>query len=225
MGHSANPNALPFTQRGNSFSLSPRERAGVRGKEPSLCPRFQNRLPKEESSACAAFTMIEVMIVLGIIAMLMAWGLPAFVTAVQKKPLPQAVSDIMDGCKEARALAIMSGVPAELVINAEGEISVQKSQATSAQVDPALGGDESDASKALFHARLDESIALEALDVNLRDMLGPDISEARVKFYPNGTSDEFNIVFRVDDQWRQVKLDIVTGLAEVETDPMKFMKR
>ena len=53
---------------------------------------------------------------------------------------------------------------------------------------------------------------VQLVDVNFVEMM--DEPEARVRFYPNGTSDEFTIVYSWHGKQRTVMLDVVTGLAE-----------
>jgi hypothetical protein len=65
-----------------------------------------------------------------------------------------------------------------------------------------------------FSARLSSELVIELLDVNFLPLKNAD--EARVRFYPNGTSDEFTIVVQHGGQWRKISLDIVTGLAELQ---------
>ena len=48
------------------------------------------------------FTLIEVMVVVGILGMLLAMGMPAFIQSIRKDPLRQAVSDIEEACSKAR---------------------------------------------------------------------------------------------------------------------------
>lgn len=161
----------------------------------------------------AAFTLIEIMIVVGMIAIIMAWGLPSFVHTLRKSPMRQAVSDIMEGLSHARARAILNGTPAEFVIRAEGgQLSVQ--QAAGSAGGTAQGG-ASQGGPSQFNARLDDDIAVELLDVNFHDHMQAD--EARVRFFPNGTSDEFTIVIRSPEgEWRKISLELTTGLASVE---------
>lgn len=159
-----------------------------------------------------AFTLVEVMIVVGMVAIIMAWGLPSFVHALQRSPMRQAVNDIMEGCSHARAHAILSGAPAEFVIRADGgQLLVQPAAGGSGgTAHPGNGG-----SQPAFSARLGEDIAIEMLDVNFHDHMKA--AEARVRFHPNGTSDEFTIVIRSPDgEWRKISLEITTGLANLE---------
>jgi hypothetical protein len=52
------------------------------------------------------------------------------------------------------------------------------------------------------------------LDINLLEY--KDADEARVRFFPNGTSDEMTLVLHDGDQYRKITLEVTTGLASVE---------
>ena len=61
----------------------------------------------------------------------------------------------------------------------------------------------------------DDDVTIELLDVNFSEHR--DAEEAKVRFQPNGTADEFTIVFRIGaTAVRKVTLDIVTGLPSIE---------
>src|ERR1041385_2010667 len=78
------------------------------------------------SPKSSAFTLIEIMIVICIIGIITAAGIPSLLHTLQKRPLAQAVNDILEGCGNARAQAIMQGSPFALVIRAEdGQLSVR----------------------------------------------------------------------------------------------------
>ena len=66
--------------------------------------------------SAGAFTLIEIMLVVGILAIVATMGLPAIYRAYQKEDLRQAVSDIMEVCSNARAQAILRGTTVELSI-------------------------------------------------------------------------------------------------------------
>jgi len=166
------------------------------------------------------FTLVEIMIVIGIVAMVMAMGMPSIIQTMKKDPLRKAVSDIVEGCSHARARAILSGVPAELVIRAsDGQLTVR--QVASKTVERALEGSEpgerpvevAPSNQPVFSAHLHEDIAIQLLYVNLRDQM--EAEEARVRFYSNGTSDEFTIVLESKEGVRKISLDCVTGLPDV----------
>lgn len=177
----------------------------------------------ENARSCGrGFTLIEIMIVVGIAALVMAWGGPAVAHAVRKDAFRQAVSDVMEGCSHARARAILQGVSMELVITAEsGSLAVQPCRDREDQRIPDFGVSTPSAVQAVegstvglkpFSARLSENVAVELLDVNFRDHM--ELGEARVRFHPNGTSDDFTIVLRSPSgERRTVTLDVLTGLA------------
>jgi prepilin-type N-terminal cleavage/methylation domain-containing protein len=86
------------------------------------------------------------------------------------------------------------------------------------------GGGGSDESSAAFSGRIAERIIIEMLDVNFFEL--KDAEAARVRFYPNGTSDEFTIVLHGEnEQWRKITLEVVTGLPDLSSDPSKWMHR
>ena len=65
-----------------------------------------------------------------------------------------------------------------------------------------------------FSAHLNEDVAITLLYVNLKDQMQMD--ESHVRFYPNGTSDEFTIVIQTDRGIRKISLECVTALASME---------
>ena len=173
--------------------------------------------------AAHGFTLIEIMIVMGIAAMIMAIGLPSFVTVLKKDPMRQAVTDVLEACSRARAQAILNGVTAELHFR-PGEFSFQTSlAATPSEPGQGVEGGQTgpDAPRPVnapgFSGHLSDQLTLEMLDVNFKEY--KDEEEARVRFFPNGTCDEFTIVISwpAGSQYRKITLDIITGLADVES--------
>lgn len=176
-----------------------------------------------------AFTLIEVMIVVALLALVLATGIPSFVRARKGTEIRNAVRDVVEACSQARAYAILRGAPMEVVIVAEGgSIRVQPivarearpalDAATSTRVEP--NSNEEGTAASLFSARLADEIAIELLDVNFVDFM--QFPEAHVVFFPNGTSDEFTIVLHWRQEWRKISLESITALAEVEADPRKW---
>jgi type II secretory pathway pseudopilin PulG len=173
--------------------------------------------------AGAAFTLFELMIVMGIMALVMAMGLPSIIQTMRKEPLRKAVSDVVDGLSAARAQAILQGAPAEFVLEAaDGSISVQRGENPNPTDAVVAAHAEADAAPAQpspsevrpFSARLNSDILLALVEVNLKSKM--DAEEVRVRFYPNGTSDEFTILLQATTGARLVRLDSVTALADVE---------
>src|SRR5262245_4261816 len=61
-----------------------------------------------------AFTLIEIMIVVGIIGIVMAAGVPTLYRMLKKDGFRQTVNDVVEVCAAARARAIMEGVETEV---------------------------------------------------------------------------------------------------------------
>jgi prepilin-type N-terminal cleavage/methylation domain-containing protein len=166
------------------------------------------------------FTLIEIMIVLSILAIILATGVPSMLRSLEKEGLRKAQSDLVEACSHARAQAILSGVPMELVIRAEGnQVSVEPlktgpgAKSESVFENPEAPSLPNGAPKN-FSARLEDDIGIRFLYVNFKDHM--ESPEARVRFFPNGTCDEFTIIFFSPKGERKLSLEVVTGLAEVE---------
>lgn len=160
------------------------------------------------------------MIVISIVAIIITVGVPPFVHALRKEGMRKAVSDMVEGCSHARAQAILHGTATELIVRAEdGLITVRPlpvrglDQAPDAGISP----DSAKAPAAIqnFKANLPDDIAIKELDVNFEDQM--EFSEAHVRFFPNGTCDEFSVILSAPNgAERQVSLDVITGLADVK---------
>ncbi len=178
----------------------------------------------------SAFTMVEMMLVIAIMAVTLAIGIPAVFQGVRKSPIRQAMGDLQEGCRAARMLAIMHGKTAEMVIRAEdGQISVRLAPQQNPEA-AAGGGDAVEAGAAPasqaeapapaarspgFSARLSDSVAFKVLKLNQRDQM--DFDETRVRFFPNGTCDEFDAVLLADsNEERRITLEITTAREQVQ---------
>lgn len=191
------------------------------------------------SNTRAAFTLIEILVVIAIMGIVMAVGIPTLHRRFNPDSVDQAVRDMMEACSHARAYAILQSVPVDLIIRGEdGQISLQPSGSTGVSSEgrdyegPSISALEDSPARAPtpavsaeslnFHAKLSEKIAIELMEVNFQDQM--EYTEARVRFYPNGTSDEFKmLLFHAESgQKRLVTLEVVTALADVESDPQKW---
>ena len=152
-----------------------------------------------------AFTLIEMLMVVAIIALIAAVGIPAFVKTMQKTPIRQAVSDLTEACSHARARAILHGVPFDLVIGT--------TQLTVQPVGAGVGGE---APAGNFSVSLPESVAFKALWVNRQNCIELE-TEGRVRFYPNGTCDELvATLLSAENEERTITLEITTGLSNLK---------
>ncbi|MDG1892873.1 MAG: prepilin-type N-terminal cleavage/methylation domain-containing protein [Verrucomicrobiota bacterium] len=189
------------------------------------------------NSRARGFTLIEIMLVTGITLLLLGWGVPNMLRALEKHGIAKATMDIMDGCKQARALAILKGIPAEFVLTFEGDAyrlrvssasrSRLMSQVTgmpSIPLDEAWETNNKSSRRGQggleeldgFKRVLDPDIALETIDVNFIDQMQG--NEARVRFFPNGTSDEFTTTVFMNNERRIISLDPITGIPSM-VDP------
>ena len=159
-----------------------------------------------------AFTLIEIMVVVAIIAVVMTIAIPSIYRQLHPESMQKAVSDVMEACSHARAQAILSGHPVDMVIRAEEggtgtSISLQAAAETRRPentVDsPSVSGDEwrtedrpsggsAGGDGVGFSARISDKIAIELIEVNFQDQM--EFEAAHVRFHPNGTSDEFKLL-------------------------------
>jgi prepilin-type N-terminal cleavage/methylation domain-containing protein len=171
------------------------------------------------------FTLIELMIVIGIASLIIAIGIPPMFRAMHRDPMRQSVNDLLEACSQARARAVMNGVMTELVFHPQDRTFEVVSGSVAASPDsgpaPMTASSEAPADSAPADStgssgRIAEQLVIEMLDVNFQERKDEEI--ARVRFFPNGTSDEFTIVLQwpQEQKFRKITLDILTGLADVE---------
>lgn len=171
-----------------------------------------NRSGPPHRSRFRGFTLIEIMIVIGIMGLVVALGVPVVYNVMHKDPFNAAIGDIVEVLSNARAQAILKGKMVEVVFNPRtGHVVLRGASGSSGFPKRAsaaglqLSGTQ---------AQISQRVAIEMLDVNLTEYR--DEEEARVRFYPNGTSDEFTLIMRSEkgDQ-RGITLEVTTGLASV----------
>lgn len=174
-----------------------------------------------------AFTLIELMVVVAIMGVVMTIAIPTVYRRLHPESMQKAVEDIMEACSTARANAIMNGQITELVIRPyDRQIDVvgggrPTSYDANAPVPENLTSSARAVSGSSFAVKLSAHIAIEGIRLNFLDFTEDEV--VRVRFFPNGICDEFSI-FLVSDKGerRQIFLDVATGLADFEADPLKF---
>jgi type II secretion system protein H len=147
-----------------------------------------------------AFTLIEIMVVVAIMGIILAAGIPSLYGFMHKAGLRKTTNDIVETCQSARSVAILTGSPTELVFHPkEGTCE-------------ASGGGGGYGSWA--HSAKIEDCTIEMLDVNLEEC--KDYATVKVRFFPNGTCDEMTLVLRSQhNEWRKITLEITTALPSV----------
>jgi prepilin-type N-terminal cleavage/methylation domain-containing protein len=157
--------------------------------------------------ASLAFTLIEVMVVVSILGIVLAVGIPAWSRGASAAPMIQTIREIREVCSFARARAIFSGTRTQVIFRPNERTFAVSGGAGTTQVS---GRTKGSGTSGVFH----ESLSLEMLDVNLMEF--KDQPLAVVNFYPNGTSDELTIILRSDENvWRKVTLEVTTALTTV----------
>lgn len=191
-------------------------------------PRVESRAPACGSRSCfyprflRAFTMLEIMMVVAIIGLMMAMGVPAILKTLHEEPLRKAVNDVMKICRNARAQAILNGQPTTVVFHPRsGEVALTGIVSTNAPdnfTPPDASSGKTAGSipgaSALNSAQFGDGVIIDMLDVNLTEYR--DADEARVHFFPNGTSDEMTLILHYGDQYRKITLEVTTALASLE---------
>jgi len=146
-----------------------------------------------------AFTLIEIMLVIGILAIVMAMAIPPIYRGMSKEPMRQAVSGVMDACTAARGAAILEGKTVAVVFHPQTHTFA------------AEGGSVSQKPGASLSGQISDSIGIEMLDVNLLEYREAEV--ARVRFFPNGTCDEFTLILHSDKgEWRKLSMEPTTGI-------------
>jgi prepilin-type N-terminal cleavage/methylation domain-containing protein len=181
-----------------------------------------------------AFTLIEIMIVVAIMAICMTMSAPIIYRAFHREALAQTVKDIMEVCSNARARAIMSGTMTEVIFHPKDKrLEVSGGAGKAASSSPAAGGAVEVAgnpapSGSGLSAQIPDSIDLQVLGINLVDYVEIGAEVARVRFYPNGTCDELTLILRSVDpvEQRGITLEVTTSLASVlnEQDLQKLRR-
>jgi prepilin-type N-terminal cleavage/methylation domain-containing protein len=221
---------LKFSISNFQFSIRPSE--GSVSREPGSRHILR---PISRHLARSAFTLIEIMIVVGIMGVVLTMGVPIVYKAWHKAPMSQAVSDVVEVCSHARALAILQGRQVDVIFHPrEGRFEVGSSPVTKS-VQPSSPAEQQLPSVPVFSpnsgsppssglsARFSEKVQIEMMDINKLPHEFRDDEVAHVRFFPNGTCDELTLILVSDqNERREITLEITTGLASVESDPRRF---
>ena len=174
---------------------------------------FQKHTPR------SAFTLIEIMIVVSIMAVIMAMSIPFARDVLHKEALNKAIDDVREVCESARTLAIMRGSMTEVVFHGkDGRFEVVGAGAGETK-------NTSGVKASGMSGQLADDLAFAALRINGVDILKlSEADVARVRFYPNGTCDELRLVLLRSStgESRGLFLEITTGLVTIESDRWKL---
>ena len=152
-----------------------------------------------------AFTLIEVMIVVAIMGLIAAIGVPSILQSFRKEGMRKAVSDVEDVCAEARQDAILYNKTTSVIFYPQPQDRRFAVEGAAGDVDKSSGR--------VTSSTLPAGVEFAMLDINLQDFGGS--KWARVYFYPDGTSDEMTVVLLSQGDRRKITLEFATGLATV----------
>ncbi len=155
-------------------------------------PSHTLRGRKETRRACG-FTLMEIMMVVAILGLTLTMGVPALWKSIRREGMGKVEQDLIKGCQEARRAAIMNNQDTFLVIRPHDRTITVGSEV----------------------AIMPDNVIIDSLGVNFVELR--DADEARVKFTSQARSDEFTILMHgVDGRYREITLDTVTALVQVE---------
>jgi prepilin-type N-terminal cleavage/methylation domain-containing protein len=163
---------------------------------------MRGAIPTARRRSLTGFTLIEVMLVIGIMGLLVGMSAPSFIRAQHREPMRRALTGVMEACVAARAQAILQGKTVAVVFHPlDGSFSVE-------------GGAAGLQPGSVTSGQFGDAIGIEMLDVNLMEFREADV--ARVRFFPNGTCDEFTLVLHSDrNEWRKLSVESTTGIVSI----------
>jgi prepilin-type N-terminal cleavage/methylation domain-containing protein len=138
-----------------------------------------------------AFTLIEIMIVVAIMGLIAAMGLPSMLQMLHKDGMRKAVGDVTELLGDARAQAIL------------------KNETTTVSFHPADNRLDSSIGKSV---QLPDGVAMKAIGINLLDY--SEVETSPVRFFQNGTCDELTLVLQSGNDYRKITLEFSTAIAD-----------
>jgi prepilin-type N-terminal cleavage/methylation domain-containing protein len=167
-----------------------------------------------------AFTLIEMMIVMAIIGLIAAMGVPSILQIFRKEGMRRAVSDVQQLLADARARAIYTGRSTQVVFHPADKRLELADAPGGAPAAPLLDASANNSPSTLPPSAfsiprgsvvLPDGVEIAMLDIDLLDFSGEET--AGVCFYPNGTCQELTLVLHSGDAWQKITLEFSTALA------------
>src|SRR5208282_3181981 len=113
-----------------------------------------------------AFTLIELMMVVAIIGLMMATGVPAILSVTREAPMRKAVNDVMEICSHARAQAILQEQTMTVVFHPRNRELALNGGAGASTASGTSGPPSRVGKAAVNAAEFDSSVVIEGLGIN-----------------------------------------------------------
>lgn len=156
-----------------------------------------------------AFTLLELMVVVGIIGLVAAMSVPSILQMRREAPMRRAINDMLEMCERARAGAVLKDTTTTLWFQPHtGQVELAGGDANSA-LSTRLG------QGPVMATKFDPGVTVEGLGINLKDWT--DAENAPVHFYSNGTCDEMTLILACAGEREMITLELATALPTVKS--------
>jgi prepilin-type N-terminal cleavage/methylation domain-containing protein len=165
---------------------------------------MKSRQPPVTGKRAGAFTLMELMVVVGIIGLVAAMSMPSILQMRHEAPMRKAINDVMEIFERARAGAVLKDTTTTVIFAPrDGSFEVENGDDNAALSIRVGKGP-------VLSAKLDPSVTIEKLIINLRDCT--EAAAVPMKFKDNGTCDEMTMILSCDGQHTMVTMDPITAL-------------
>jgi len=174
------------------------------------------KLERTRQAGQRAFTMIEIMMVVGLIVIMFTVAIPTFARAHNQRAIKVVTEELMETLHTARAQAIIRGATMEVRIHPQDYTFTIAGTGQSSELEQRVSSDSADTRRGRFSMNLGTDVRIELLRINSEDLEEAEDTVA-MRFYSNGTADAFHLlVSSVQGDMRKFSVDPITGRADYE---------